>query len=183
MSQSHYGLCLWPWGTNPEAQRAPPAHWGVEVSKLLPHPAHPPSLITDLEKKPGSYRDHGPNEVSSQLWQGTVQCSCCFISSHGGRPKVTLSNARAQEHRHSEFCTMWGHLDLWNLSFLDDSQIPEDFNEEHQIPSCGIRALHGHTTDYQPLGSALGFLVSYGSNPWRPFSCLLQAFLHDVPDS
>lgn len=45
------------------------------------------------------------------------------------------------------------------------------------------RLFMANTANYQRLGSSLGFLVSYGSNPRRPFSCLLQVFLHDVPDS
>lgn len=45
------------------------------------------------------------------------------------------------------------------------------------------RLFVANTANYQRLGSSLGFLVSYGSNPRRPFSCLLQVFLHDVPDS
>ena len=115
--------------------------WGTK-----PSPSPCSSSLSDhrfWKKKPGSYRDHGPNKASSQLWQHTVQCSCCFISSHGGRPKVTPRNARDQEHRHNEFCTVWGHVDIWNLSFLDDTQLSEDFNEEHQISSCGIKAFHG----------------------------------------
>lgn len=56
-------MAMWK-GTNPGAQKASPDHRGAKVTRLLPCPARPGmSLITGLEKKPTSYRDHGSDKV------------------------------------------------------------------------------------------------------------------------
>lgn len=98
-------------GTNLEALRTSPAHGGAEISRLLPHLAQPPSLTTDLVKKsqdPIGIMTPTKSHPSSNRAQS--KCSYCFNSSQGGRPKMTLSKAMAQEHRHCEFCAIWEHL-------------------------------------------------------------------------
>lgn len=144
-----------------------------------PHTALPSmSLITGWEKGPGPYSDHALQKLWPQLVQGTVQVHLLL--------HFQSSNSRVQECRQwtgvcLAQCEGTGHL---QPIFLAPCMTPNSLRTSMKI----IKLFHMASrllvvTPMVPSRFISRAPVSCGSNPRRPFFCLLQAFLHDLSDS